>query len=184
MRVVVADTGPQQYLILVDHIATLPRLFQSVTIPAAVQTEMLHPAAPHSVLTWAAAPPAWVRIVPDAPGADALNTKLGSGERNAIAVALALRADLLLMDDRAGVAAALANGLNPIGTLGVLDFAARTGLIDLETAFERLKATNFRRPSAILEAMLAAWRGVAGHRNALVGQFGGLMHTLSGLGRC
>jgi len=40
----------------------------------------------------------------------------------------------------------------------VLDLAARSGLVDLEAAFEQLKATNFRRPPALLEAMLSAWR--------------------------
>jgi hypothetical protein len=38
-----------------------------------------------------------------------------------------LSVDLLLMDDRDGVAAALSRGLIPIGTLGVLDLAARIG---------------------------------------------------------
>jgi len=62
------------------------------------------------------------------------------------------------MDDRAGVAAAHRHGLSVTGTLGVLDLAARRGLIDLATALTRLKATNFRYRPEILDALLAQHR--------------------------
>jgi hypothetical protein len=39
--------------------------------------------------------------------------------------------------------------------LGVLDLAARRGLIDLVQAFARLKATNFHYRQGLLEALLA-----------------------------
>jgi predicted nucleic acid-binding protein len=157
LRIVVADTGPLQYLVIIGHIDILPRLFESVTIPAAVQTEMLHPGAPQAVRTWAGAPPSWLAVAPGVPDSDATLQKLDAGERAAIMLALAMKAELVLMDDRAGFAAAVAKGLRITGTLGVLDLAARSGLVDLEAAFEQLKATNFRRPPAIFEAMLAAW---------------------------
>lgn len=72
-----------------------------------------------------------------------------------MALALALNADLVLMDDRAGVAVAYQHGIAVTGTLGVLDAAARQGLIDLADAFTRLKATNFRVRPEILDALLA-----------------------------
>jgi predicted nucleic acid-binding protein len=84
--------------------------------------------------------------------------RLHAGELAAIALAVALKADLVLMDDRAGAVAARANGLNVTGTLGELDLAARSGLVDLDTAFERLKATNFRYRPAMLDDMLMDWR--------------------------
>ena len=158
MRIVVADTGPLQYLILIGHIDILPRLFESITIPRVVQKEMLHPAAPQAVRIWAEAPPSWLAVAPDVPESDATLQKLGAGEHAAIMLALVIKADLVLMDDRAGVAAARAKGLSTTGTLGVIDLAARSGLVNPEAAFEQLKATNFRRPPAILEAMLAVWR--------------------------
>jgi len=65
------------------------------------------------------------------------------GERAVIALALTVKADLVLMDDRDGVDVARRRGLAVTGTLGVLDLAARRGLIDLAAAFERLKATTF-----------------------------------------
>jgi predicted nucleic acid-binding protein len=43
------------------------------------------------------------------------------------------------------------------GTLGVLELAARRGLIDLASALTRLKTTNFRYPPAMMDALLARW---------------------------
>ena len=76
------------------------------------------------------------------------------GERAAIALALSLRAELILMDDRAGVVAAAASGLGVIGTIGILDRAARHGLIDLADVVSRLKATTFRYRPQLLDALL------------------------------
>lgn len=158
MRIVVADTSPLQYLVLIGHAELLPRLFETVTIPALVQAEMLHSGAPQAVRDWAGAPPPWL-IVSSVPLHDgAAFSKLHAGEAAAIVLALSIQAELILMDDRAGVAAALTQGLAVIGTLGVLDLAARSGLVDLDEVFTRLKATNFRYPPALLTAMLAAWR--------------------------
>ena len=44
-------------------------------------------------------------------------------------------------------------GLTVTGTLGVLDLAARRGLIQLAVAFAQLKATNFRYRPEILDAL-------------------------------
>jgi predicted nucleic acid-binding protein len=49
-----------------------------------------------------------------------------------------------LIDERKGTTAALRKGLDVTGTLGVLDLAARRGLVDLADAIARLKRTNFR----------------------------------------
>jgi predicted nucleic acid-binding protein len=59
------------------------------------------------------------------------------------------------MDDRAGVAVALRQGLAVTGTFGLLDLAARRRLIDLADAFTRLKATSFRYRPEIMDALLA-----------------------------
>lgn len=158
MPVVVADTGPLQYLVLIGQIELVPRLFTALTIPAAVQAEMLHPAAPEAVRTWAAAPPSWLTVSPAPVEGNAALQRRGAGERAAIALALSIGAELILMDDRAGITSALAEGLAVIGTLGLLDLAARQGMVDLEAILARLKATNFRYPPALLEAMVAAWR--------------------------
>jgi predicted nucleic acid-binding protein len=159
---IVADTGPLQYFVLIDEIDLLPRLFAAAVIPAAVHAEMLHPGAPEVVRSWASAPPKWLTIAPDPTAGGAALPRRGAGERAAIALALASGAELILMDDRAGVAAALAQGLSVIGTLGVLVRAARRGMVDLELAFTRLKGTNFRYPRDLMAAMLTEERKHSG----------------------
>jgi hypothetical protein len=68
---------------------------------------------------------------------------LDAGERDAIALAQATKADLLLRHDQGGVTVARRRGFAVTGTLGLLDLAARKGLVDLAVAFTRLKATSF-----------------------------------------
>jgi predicted nucleic acid-binding protein len=157
MRLVVADTGPINYLILIEVIDVLPKLFETIFVPRAVHDELAHVDAPATVRAWIAQGPAWleVRPNPDWNTNDATAAALDEGERAAIALAIAIGAELILMDDRAGVAVAYQQGLTVTGTLGVLDLAARRGLIDLAVAFGRLKATNFRCRPEIMDALLA-----------------------------
>jgi len=60
VRLVIADTGPINYLILIGHIELLPVLFEKVTLPAAVQSELTSHKAPDAVRNWTANPPAWL----------------------------------------------------------------------------------------------------------------------------
>jgi predicted nucleic acid-binding protein len=104
--------------------------------------------------------PAWLEIRPNPDRGDdtAIDAVLDEGERAAIALATSIGADLILMDDRAGVAVAYQRGLAVTGTLGVLDLASRRGFIDLATTIARLKSTNFRYPPEIIESLLAQHR--------------------------
>jgi predicted nucleic acid-binding protein len=156
MRLVVADTGPLNYLVLIEAIELLPKLFEKVFAPEAVRVELLDQDAPPVVRVWAAQPPEWldVRTVSSAIDNPAWRA-LDVGEREALALARTLGAELVLMDDRAGVAVARQLGLAATGTLGVLDLGARRGMIDLADAFTRLKATSFRYRPEIMDALLA-----------------------------
>jgi predicted nucleic acid-binding protein len=156
MRLVVADTGPLNYLVLIEAIELLSELFEKVFIPEAVRVELLDQDAPAVVRAWAAQPPGWldVRTV-SSPIDDPAWRALDLGEREALALARTLGADLVLMDDRASVAVARQLGLAATGTLGVLDLGARRGMIDLADAFTRLKATSFRYRPEIMDALLA-----------------------------
>lgn len=61
--VVVSDTSPLHYLVLVGAVHYLPRLFSEVLIPPAVATELIHPNTPREVSSWATQAPAWLKIV-------------------------------------------------------------------------------------------------------------------------
>jgi predicted nucleic acid-binding protein len=65
-----------------------------------------------------------------------------AGECETICLARELRAAAVLMDDRAARHAAAQCGLQVIGTLGLLEFAAEREWIDLPQVLERLQQTN------------------------------------------
>jgi predicted nucleic acid-binding protein len=46
MRLVVADTGPLNYLVLIEAVELLPKLFERVFAPEAVRLELLDQDAP------------------------------------------------------------------------------------------------------------------------------------------
>lgn len=163
---VVADTGPLHYLILSGDIALLATLFDRVLIPQTVHDELAHRNAPVLVREWIAQPPDWleVRTNPDHDRGDRMMVALDAGEQAAIALAVAVESDLVLMDDREGVAVARRKGLAVTGTLGVLDLAARRGMIDLAEAFTRLKTTSFYYRQGLLDALLARRRDEEGEQ--------------------
>jgi predicted nucleic acid-binding protein len=154
VQLVIADTSPINYLLLIGNIDILPSLFGRVILPAAVWDELKHPKAPPVVRSWVAAPPAWVEVRPSRPLRDASLAALDLGEGAAIALAIEIHADLLLMDDEEGVIAARIKGLDVTGTLGVLSQAAQRNLLNLAEAFDRLKRTNFRFRQEIMDKFL------------------------------
>ena len=159
MRLVIADTSPINYILLIGHIDILPVLFGKVILPAAVCDELGHPKAPLVVKNWIAVPPPWVDVRQTSHLHDASLAKLDAGEEAAIALAVELHADLLLMDDEEGVMAARRKGLEVIGTLGVLSRASQRRLLNLADAFDRVKRTNFRFKQGIMDQFLAEQGG-------------------------
>jgi predicted nucleic acid-binding protein len=132
--------------------------FEKVLMPDAVRAELRHDSAPDAVRIWGANLPDWIEVRAAPSATESSFGVLDEGERAALELALAVRADLVLMDDRTGVAAARQRGFAVIGTLGVLDLAARHGLTDLAEALSRLKATNFRYRPEFMDALLAEHR--------------------------
>ena len=153
---VVADTSPLNYLVLIGQEAILPALYQRVVIPPAVLADLRQPRTPEAVRAWVAQPPAWLEVRQPQRALDARQfPRLGAGEREAIALAHELRAMLLLIDDADGRDVAERHALAAMGTLGILDNAALRGLVDLPSALARLQATTFRARRELFEALLA-----------------------------
>jgi predicted nucleic acid-binding protein len=153
MTLVVADTGPLRYLILVRAIDVLPKLYDAIVIPGAVLSELQHPSAPVEVRTWTTKLPGWITV--RSPAHVETNLHLGLGELEAIALTEELRAAAVLLDDRHAREVADAKGLRVAGTLGVLEQAAVAGLLDLRATFERLHLTNFRGDERLFAEALA-----------------------------
>jgi predicted nucleic acid-binding protein len=151
--IVVSDTSPLNYLVLIGSIDVLPELFDEVYAPHDVVRELLHPATPEPVLRWAQAPPPWFRMItPVTPVVTSAG--LGPGEASAIALAKELGQAHLLIDERQGTLIARAQGLTVFGTLAVLERAAANGLLDLPDALQRLRGTTFRMSNALLREAL------------------------------
>jgi predicted nucleic acid-binding protein len=157
MRLVVADTAPLNYLVLIGQVELLSALFEKIFVPEPVWDELRHAEAPDAVRQWVTNLPLWIEVVAsgrqetDDPTLEGLD----DGERAAIELAVRIGADLILMDDRDGVTVARSKGFAVTGTLGILDLAARRDLIRLDESLERLRATSFRCRPEIMDALLA-----------------------------
>lgn len=156
-RLVISDTTPLRYLVLIGSAHLLPALYGEVLIPETVASELNQLQTPEPVRSWMEHPPEWLQITPvgDLP-ALTLAADLDRGEYDAIRLALNCHADLVLMDEREGVEEARSLGLAVTGTLGILDQAAARNLIDLSEAVTRLRQTNFRIDPALLNRLLQA----------------------------
>jgi predicted nucleic acid-binding protein len=118
-EVAVADSSPLIVFWQINRLELLPRLFAEIAVPTEVSREV----AP----SLGALPP-WIREIPaPAPPAEALD--LHAGEREAIALALGLATEFVILDDLAGRHVAARLGLDVIGSAGLLLRAREFGLI-------------------------------------------------------
>jgi predicted nucleic acid-binding protein len=152
--IVVSDTSPLNYLVLIGAIDVLPQLFGDVNVPPAVIAELQHPATPPAVKSWAAKLPSWVTVTTPTSKV-ALDPSLDPGEAEAIALAVEIGAIAILVDEKRGRRVAVAQGLTTLSTVTVLELAAEQGLVQLVDAFDALKNTTFHITPAILDAALA-----------------------------
>ena len=107
--VVVADTSPINYLVLIGQIDLLIRLYTRILIPPAVLAELKHPLAPKPVRDWACDTPKWLEVL--SPKDSLTLAQLDLGETEAIALATEMHAEVLLIDEQAGRQEAVRRGL-------------------------------------------------------------------------
>ncbi|NJL87722.1 MAG: DUF3368 domain-containing protein [Leptolyngbyaceae cyanobacterium SM1_1_3] len=151
---VVSNTSPISYLVVIEQIELLPRLFGGILIPETVRDELASLKAPLVVQQWIASPSTWLTIQSTSTQPDSDLLKLDAGECAAILLAESLKADLILLDDLAARRLAASRGLDLTGVLGILDRAASENLIDFAVAIERLQQTNFRTSTAIVQDLM------------------------------
>lgn len=146
---VISNPSPLNYLTLIGLEHLLPALFGRVIIPLAVQDELRVPGAPAQIRELLDRRPAWLEATKAPPVSDPILAGLDKGEREAIALAVNIRAELTLLDENRGRSAAERLGLNVAGT------AARAGLIDTADAIKRLCKTTFRSSPRLYELLAA-----------------------------
>lgn len=151
---VVSNSSPLCYLRLIDCIHILPALFGQILVPEVVFLELSHEQAPEMVRKWTRMPPSWLRVERVVADLDPALLRLHAGERDAIALARQLHADLILVDEKAAREISRQLGLNVTGLLGIIDEAATRGLLNLLDAIEHLQQTNFRASPHLLKAIL------------------------------
>jgi uncharacterized protein len=149
--IVVSDTSCISNLLTIGQADLLLRLFGEVIIPPAVERELLrfHPAIPGFVRA----------VVPSGAALLArLSRELDTGEAEAICLACELHADRLLIDEKAGRAVALREGLAIIGVVGMLVAAKQKGFVaSVGGMMDRLETeAGFRLNAAVRNAALRA----------------------------
>jgi predicted nucleic acid-binding protein len=152
--IVVSDTGPLRYLILIEEISLLRSLYGQIAIPPAGRSELSQPNTPIPVRLWIQSLPSWIDVRSPGLPLTKFPSKLGLGESEAIALALELDADAMLTDDHAARIETLRRQVPVLGTLGILDLAAEQGLVDFPLAVEKLLATNFRASFKLIQFFL------------------------------
>ena len=130
MAIVVSDTSPIRALGHLGLIDLLHHLYSEVLVPPAVDEELKNP--PVGTIAVDVGGYAFIRLQApiDATQVDRFLQVLDLGESEALALALEVHADLVLLDESKGRAEAMRHGLVPIGVLGTLARAKHRGYID------------------------------------------------------
>jgi uncharacterized protein len=129
--IVVCNTSPITNLAAIAQLDLLRLIYGEIIIPQAVYNELTN--VPYLVPGGTEVQSFdWIRVRPilDRSKVSEFRQDVDFGEAEAIALALELSADRLLIDDAAGRAIALREGLQITGVLGILLIAKKQGLID------------------------------------------------------
>ena len=128
--IVVSDTSPINNLAAINQLHLLQQLYGIVIIPEAVYQELTNPDFPVAgakevqTFTWIQ-----IRAVEDRTMVKALSSELDPGEAEAIVLALEMKAEQVLIDERRGRMIAARLNLHYTGILGVLVEAKSQGFI-------------------------------------------------------
>lgn len=153
--IIVSDTSPIHYLVLIGEIEVLRTLAGRVIIPQAVYRELQDAHTPQQVKDWLNSGPEWIEARQANLSFYTPKKNLGAGEREAIALALELHADAVLLDDRDGMKEARRQNIPTLSTFGILEEAAQKALLDFSDAVDKLSRTSFYMPpDVIIQAAL------------------------------
>ncbi len=155
---IVSDASPLIALAKINQFDLLPRLFGSIIITPEVYAEVvvagagLAGAEETSKASWIE-----VQHIRNPVDLSAARTRfaLGIGELSTLVLAKAVQANLILIDDLEARRLALAEGLKPQGTVGILEACfARGYLADLQQAFRDLLTQGIYLNRAFLNSRL------------------------------
>ncbi len=153
MAHVINDAGPLIALAKVDSLFIPRDLFARIRIPEAVWLECREKPGEDSRRIEQAAREGWLEVISVATG-KARPQSLGTGEGEAIQLALEAGNALLLMDDRLARREAMRHGLSYIGTARMLQLAEVKSIIDsAEVVLQRMTACGYRISPLLLQQL-------------------------------
>ena len=155
---VVSNTSPILNLAIVDRLILLEQQFGEILIPGAVLDELkINEKRPGSQAIREAISVGWIQLreVSNQPLTQLLKQTLDNGEAEAIALAVELKADWTLLDEREGRKVAKSLGLKVTGILGVLLRAKQADIKSLQPVIDDLiSKAGFRiAPELLLQIL-------------------------------
>ena len=147
-------------MIAIEQEHLFGQLFEKVFVPVAVHEELTDSRTPETVRGRVLSLPDWfeVRMMQETQ-TTTFPVTLHRGERQAILLAEALGADVLLIDEQIGRTIALSRNLPLSGTLGVLERADTMGFVsEFPQVLQRLKASGFFVTEALEQHLLERHR--------------------------
>ena len=129
--IIVSDTSPVSNLILIERLDILQKLFSEIIVPPAVHAEIRALKQFDKDLSEYETAK-WIKVIQptNLQKVRTLQIRLDEGEAQAIALALEINCDLLLMDERIGTNIARQEGLKTVGLVGVLIKAKEEKIIE------------------------------------------------------
>jgi predicted nucleic acid-binding protein len=147
---IIGDSSALVALAIMDGLELLEKIFDTIYVPQAVYDEVTMSHKPESIRLrkFLINKVVTIKLEIDKIG-------LGRGELEAIARYKHKKADFLLIDDRRAKNFAKLNGLNVIGSLGVMMLAKESKYItSIRDNLEKLKASKLFISEALIERVL------------------------------
>lgn len=143
--IIVSDSSPLMHLAAIHRLYLVPTLLGNVLIPPAVFNEITKKGAgkPGDLEIQRAA---WIRVVACSNHGllSRFSQELDAGEAEALALAIELNADAVLMDETLGRAVANRENVKTIGLLALLIDAKAAGLLtNVTQEMDALRASGF-----------------------------------------
>lgn len=150
------------YLILVEREFILPKLYSKIIVPSGVLEELGHASAPVKISDWATHPPSWIEVSVPKAIPDRYDV-LDFGERQALALAFEINAEMVLLDDKLARRFAQRESMRVKGTLGIVADAARRNLVNFVETVELLQRTSMHLDQVLVQKIIEEYRHSRGH---------------------
>jgi hypothetical protein len=156
--IIIADSSPLIALALIEKLNLLEQLYKELYFPAAVFKEVAETEKPFAKELQLFLH-GKVKNVENILAVEMLSGDIGAGEAEAIVLSLEQKPSAVLIDDLKARRFAKMNGLDVIGTMGILLKAKKAGLIQkIKPLIATLLLKDIRISSKIIEITLQAAR--------------------------